>query len=78
MTIFCIDEHAGVAYWTTHRENTIDYASLDPARNTYRFIVAGDPLNEELIGPSGAAWSRLPGEYGKVAFVTTCRQCSHV
>ncbi len=68
---FCIDESAGVGYLTTHRENTIDCVSLNPAKNSYRFIVAGDPLNEELIGPSGAAWSRLPGEYGKVACVTT-------
>jgi hypothetical protein len=68
---FCIDENAGVAYLTTHRENTIDCVSLNPARNSYRFIVAGDPLNEELIGPSSAAWGRLPGEYGKVAFFTS-------
>ena len=68
---FCIDENAGVAYVTTHRENTIDCVSLNPAKNSDRFIVAGNPLNEELIGPSSAAWSRLPGEYGKVAFVTT-------
>ena len=68
---FCIDEGAGVAYLTTHRENSIDCVSLNPARNSYRFIVAGDPVNEELIGPSSAAWSRRPGEYGKVAFVTS-------
>jgi hypothetical protein len=68
---FCIDENAGVAYVTTHRENTIDCISLNPAKNSDRFIVAGHPLNEELIGPSSAAWGRLPGEYGKVAFVTT-------
>ena len=68
---FCIDENAGVAYLTTHRENTIDCVSLNPAKNTDRFIVAGDPLNEELIGPSSAAWGRLPGEYGKFAYVTT-------
>jgi hypothetical protein len=68
---FCIDENAGVAYLTTHRENTIDCVSLNPAKNSYRFIVAGDPLNEELIGPSSAAWGRVPGEYGKVAYVTT-------
>jgi hypothetical protein len=68
---FCIDENAGVAYVTTHRENTIDCVSLNPAKNSDTFIVAGNPLNEELIGPSSAAWSRLPGEYGKVAFVTT-------
>jgi hypothetical protein len=68
---FCIDENAGVAYVTTHRENTIECVSLNPARNSDRFIVAGDPLNEDLIGPSSAAWSRMPGEYGKVAFVTS-------
>ena len=28
-------------------------------------------MNEELIGPSSAAWGRLPGDHGKVAFVTT-------
>jgi len=70
---FCIDENAGVAYLTTHRENTIDCVSLNPAKNSYRFIVAGDPLNEELIGPSSAAWGRLPGEDGKVAYVTPWR-----
>jgi hypothetical protein len=68
---FCIDENAGVAYLTTHRENTIDCASLDPARNSYRFIVAGDPFNEEMIGTTSAAWSRVSGEYGKVAFFTS-------
>ena len=68
---FCIDENAGVAYLTTHRENTIDCASLNSARNSNRFIVAGYPLNEELIAPSSAAWGRLPGGYAKIAFVTT-------
>ena len=68
---FCIDEDAGVAYVTTHRENTIDCVSLDPAKNSERFVVAGDPFTEELIGPSSGAWSRLPGEYGKVAYFTT-------
>jgi 4-carboxymuconolactone decarboxylase len=29
------------------------------------------PIIEELIGPSSGAWSRLPGEYGKVAYFTT-------
>lgn len=68
---FCIDEDSGVAYVTTHRENTLDCVSLSPGKNSYRFIVAGDPLNEELVGPSSAAWSRKPGEYGKIAFVLT-------
>ncbi|HTV56850.1 MAG TPA: hypothetical protein VMI06_18300 [Terriglobia bacterium] len=65
---FCIDEGGGVAYVTTHRENTIDCISLDPAKNNERFIVAGNPLSELLIGPSSGAWSRRPGEYGKVAY----------
>jgi sugar lactone lactonase YvrE len=68
---FCIDENAGVAYLTTHRENTIECVSLNPAQNTDRFIVVGDPFNENLIGPSSAAWSRIPGEYGRIAYVTT-------
>jgi hypothetical protein len=65
---FCIDENAGVAYLTTHRENTIDCVSLDPAKNSERFIVAGDPFTEELIGPTSGVWSKLPGEYGRVAY----------
>jgi hypothetical protein len=68
---FCIDEDASVAYLTTHRENTIDIVSLDPARNSERFVVAGEPFTEELIGPSSAAWSRRAGEYGKIAYFTT-------
>jgi hypothetical protein len=68
---FCIDEDAGVAYVTTHRENTIDCISLDPAKNSERYIVAGDPFTEELIGPSSAAWSRAPAAYGKVAYCIT-------
>jgi sugar lactone lactonase YvrE len=67
---FCIDEDAGVAYLTTHRENTIDVVSLEPARNSDRFIVAGDPFTEALIGPTSGAWSRHPGAYGKLAYFT--------
>jgi hypothetical protein len=67
---FCIDENAGVAYLMTHRGNTINCVSLNPARNSFPFIVAGDPFNEEMIGTTSAVWGRLPGEYGKVAFVT--------
>jgi hypothetical protein len=75
---FCIDEDAKVAYLTTHRQNTIDRVSLDPAKNSgFTQSVAGDPLNEELtlneelIGPTSAAWSRRPGDYGRVAFILT-------
>jgi hypothetical protein len=31
---FCIDQDAGVAYVTTHRENTIDCISLNPAQSS--------------------------------------------
>ena len=68
---FCIDEDGGFAYLTTHRENTIDRVALDPAKNSEQTIVAGNPFNEELVGPSSAAWSRRPGAYGKIAYVTT-------
>jgi hypothetical protein len=32
--------------------------------------LAGDPLDETLIGPSSAAWRRRPGDHGRVAYVT--------
>jgi hypothetical protein len=28
-------------------------------------------FTELLLGPSSAAWSRIPGEYGRVAYFTT-------
>ena len=69
---FCIDEDAGVLYLTTHRQNTIDRVSMDPGDNSsFPDSVAGDPFDEVLIGPSSGAWSRMPGDYGKVAFFTT-------
>ena len=67
---FCIDEEAEVAYMTTHRENTIDRIPLGPGAAP-RAVVAGEPLSELLLGPSSAAWSRLPGERGRVAYVLT-------
>ena len=58
---FCIDENAGVAYLTTHTDNTIVRvpinAGVDGATSS---VVAGDPLNELLVGPSSAAWARGP------------------
>ena len=82
---FCIDEAAGVAYVTTHRENTIEMIWLEPGRNVSteppgdgvtstgqrRMTVAGDPFDDVLVGPSSGAWGRLPGEHGRVAFFTT-------
>ncbi|MEV5753684.1 hypothetical protein AB0L00_38190 [Actinoallomurus sp. NPDC052308] len=68
---FCLDEDAGVAYVTTHRQNTIDRVPLDPRPDGTREIAVGDPFDERVIGPSSAAWGRGPGEYGRVAYVTT-------
>jgi DNA-binding beta-propeller fold protein YncE len=67
---FCIDEDAGVAYVTTHRENTIDRVPLE-LNSGSRQSVAGQPFNELLLGPSSGAWSRVPEEYGRVAYFTT-------
>jgi hypothetical protein len=56
---FCIDEDAGVAYLTTHRENTIDRVPLRPAGpDAPRRIVAGAPFDPELVGPSSGVWGR--------------------
>jgi hypothetical protein len=69
---FCIDENARVAYLTTHRENRIELAHLEPANNTDgRRTVAGEPFDDRLVGPSSGAWSRAPGEHGRVAFFTS-------
>jgi alkylhydroperoxidase family enzyme len=69
---FCIDEDANVAYLTTHRQNTIDRVSLDPARNSgFTQSIAGAPFTDRLIGPSSAAWGRAPGDYGRVGYFIT-------
>ncbi|HTX96176.1 MAG TPA: hypothetical protein VME67_15730 [Mycobacterium sp.] len=66
---FCIDEDAGVAYVTTHRENTLDRVPLRP--DAPRTCVVGQPFTEQLIGPSSIAWGRGPAEYGRLAYVST-------
>ncbi len=66
---FCIDEDANVIYLATHRQNTIDVVSMDPGLNSgFTQSVAGDPFTEALIGPSGGAWGRKPGQQGRTAF----------
>ena len=67
---FIIDEAQGVAYLTTHRQNTIDRVPLDPAGNVdfARNSVAGNPFNEDLIGPSAGKWGRGSGEAGRIAY----------
>lgn len=69
---FIIDEDAGVAYVTTHRENTIDLVQLKPDGNREgRTVIAGEPFTEMLVGPSSGAWRRGPGDYGRTAYFTT-------
>jgi hypothetical protein len=67
---FCIDDARGLAYLTVHRENRIDSISLEPG-GPPPHTVAGEMLDPMLLGPSGAAWSRLPDDAGHVIFVTT-------
>ena len=33
--------------------------------------MAGEPFDEQLVGPSSAAWGRRPGDYGRIAYLTT-------
>jgi sugar lactone lactonase YvrE len=66
---FCIDEAAGVGYIGTHVANTIRRVSLTPTESPWRDIVAGEPFNHQLIGPSSLYWAR--GADGRVAYVTT-------
>ena len=67
---FCLDEDANVAYLTVHQQNTIERVPLQ-ADGLVRQIVAGEPFDEQLVGPSGAAWGRRRGDYGQIAYVTT-------
>jgi sugar lactone lactonase YvrE len=69
---FCLDENAAVAYLTTHTANTVVRVPIDArADGAATSIVAGDPFDEELVGPSSAAWARGPADYGRIAYVTT-------
>lgn len=45
---------------TVHGEKGIDRIPLRPGETVGP--LAGKPLNEMLLGPSSAAWSREPGE----------------
>ena len=69
---FVLDENAGVAYVTTHRENTIDRVVMAADGNRSGFIVAaGNPFTEVLVGPSSGVWRRGTNDYGRVAYFTT-------
>jgi hypothetical protein len=67
---FCIDEEAGFAYVTTHRENSIERIPLEPGA-AGRSFVAGVPFDERLVGPSSGVWGRRLGETGRVAYFIT-------
>ena len=66
----CLDEDAEVAYLTTHTDNTIVAVPIGSRRGATS-VVAGEPFSEQLVGPSSAVWARGPGDYGRVAYVTT-------
>ena len=69
---FCLDENAGVAYLTTHTDNSIVRVAIGSGgEGATTCVVAGDPFTEQLVGPSSAAWGRGPGDYGHIAYVTT-------
>jgi hypothetical protein len=68
---FCLDEAGGAAYVTTHRENTIARVPMRPGADRDVQIVAGDPFDELLAGPSSCAWGRDRGDVGRVAYLTT-------
>jgi hypothetical protein len=68
---FCIDEAAGFAYVTRHRANTFDRLPLQPRHGSEVRHLVGDPFNDALVGPSSAAWSRGPGDHGRVAYLIT-------
>jgi hypothetical protein len=68
---FAIDEHANVAYATTHRQNTIERVPLDPHSCQAKETVAGIPFDERLAGPAAVAWGRGPQDDGSLAYVST-------
>jgi hypothetical protein len=71
---FVLDEARGVAYITTHIDNTIHRVPLESGsatQDTEHVIVAGDPLDERLLGPSSAAWGRGNADHGRVAYIAT-------
>jgi hypothetical protein len=68
---FILDENAGVAYVTTHRQNTIERVPLEPHSARTEQTVAGVPFSTLLVGPSAFVWGRGPGDFGSVAYITT-------
>jgi hypothetical protein len=67
---FDLDQSAGVAYITTHRQNTIERVPLDPHSGQAE-TVASVPFSPLLVGPSDFAWGPGPDDVGSVAYITT-------
>ena len=67
---FCIDEVAGFAYVARHRANTLDRVPLEPGHSGEVRHLAGDPLNEELLGLCSVAWGRGPTDTGRAGYIT--------
>jgi len=44
---------------------------LTPRHGSEVRHLAGDPLDEALIGPASAAWATGPGDHGRVIYLTT-------
>jgi hypothetical protein len=56
----------------SHTENIIVCVSIESRTGgAPRSVVAGDPFDGQLVGPSRAAWVRGSADYGRVAYVTT-------
>jgi hypothetical protein len=60
----------GLTPETRHRANTVDRVPLTPRHGSEVRHIAGDPLDDALIGPSSAAWRCGPDDRGRVAYVT--------
>jgi hypothetical protein len=55
-----------------HRENTIGRVYLaHDGNHDGKTVIVGDPFTEMLVGPSAGAWSRVPGERGRIAYFWT-------
>ena len=69
---FCLDEDLGVAYLARHPDHIVERVPLKPGSSTLgRAVIAGEPFNDAIIGPTSLDWGREPGDYGHVAYVTT-------
>jgi sugar lactone lactonase YvrE len=68
----CLDEDAGVAYLARHPDHIIERVPLESSTSGLgRAIMAGEPFTDKIIGPTSLDWGREPGDYGRVAYVTT-------